>query len=88
MRTYKADKYLTLQQGEWKAVTNKTAKDLLLTGDYKGIDLFDDDINFIGEGLFFSPPVITAQITLQDSIKEVKNTKLEEGLNRLMNKYK
>ena len=77
MITYKADKYLTLQNGEWKAVTNKTAKDLLLTGDYKGIDLFDDDINFIGEGLFFSPPVITEQ----------KNTKLEEGLNRLMNKY-
>lgn len=78
MKTYKADKYqlLTTDQ-KWENITRAKAKELISTGNYKTLDLFDNDINFVAEGLFFSPQV-----------KEIeKFNDLEEGLNKLMNKY-
>lgn len=78
MRTYKADKYQLLTSSQkWENITRAKAKELINTGNYKTLDLFDNDINFVAEGLFFSPQV-----------KEIeKFNDLEEGLNKLMNKY-
>lgn len=78
MRTYKADKYQILTNDQkWENITKAKARELIKTGDYKTIDLFDNDINYIAEGLFFSPQV-----------KEIEKFEdLESGLNELMNKY-
>jgi len=78
MRKYKADKYQLLTDSQkWENITKKHARELINSGDYKQIDLFDNDLNFIAEGLFFSPKV-----------KQVEKFEdLEEGLNKLMNKY-
>lgn len=79
MRKYIADKYQILTDSQkWENITKRKARELIKSGDYKTIDLFDNDLNFIAEGLFFSPQV-----------KQVEKFEdLEEGLNKLMNKYK
>jgi hypothetical protein len=78
MRKYIADKYQILTDSQkWENITKRKARELIKSGDYKTIDLFDNDLNFIAEGLFFSPQV-----------KQVEKFEdLEEGLNKLMNKY-
>ena len=78
MRTFKADKYQILTDSQkWENITKAKARELIKSGNYKTIDLFDNDINYIAEGLFYSPQV-----------KEIeKFNDLEEGLNKLMNKY-
>lgn len=79
MRKYIADKYQILTDSQkWENITKRKARELIKSGDYKTIDLFDNDLNFIAEGLFFSPQV-----------KQVEKFEdLEQGLNKLMNKYK
>lgn len=79
MRKYIADKYQILTDSQkWENITKRKARELIKSGDYKTIDLFDNDLNFVAEGLFFSPQV-----------KQVEKFEdLEEGLNKLMNKYK
>jgi len=78
MRKYIADKYQILTDSQkWENITKRKARELIKSGDYKTIDLFDNDLNFVAEGLFFSPQV-----------KQVEKFEdLEEGLNKLMNKY-
>ena len=76
-RTFRADKYQVLTNGVWINTTVKKGRALLSSGDYKGIDLFDNDMNYIAEGLFFSPQVKQVE----------KHIDLEKGLNELMNKY-
>lgn len=78
MRKYQADKYQLLTDSQkWENITKKNARQLIKSGDYKQIDLFDGDLNFIAEGLFYSPQVKKVE----------KFEDLEEGLNKLMNKY-
>ena len=79
MRKYIADKYQILtNDNKWENITKKKARTLIKSGDYKTLDLFDNDLNFVAEGLFYSPQVK----------KTEKFEDLEEGLNKLMNKYK
>lgn len=79
MRKFRADKYQILTDSQnWENITKKKARALINSGDYKTIDLFDDDLNYVAEGLFFSPQIKKVQ----------KFEDLEEGLNKLMNKYK
>jgi hypothetical protein len=78
MRTFKADKYQILTENQkWENITKAKARELIKSGDYKTIDLFDADINYIAEGLFYSP-----QINKVEKFED-----LESGLNELMNKY-
>jgi len=79
MRTYNADKYQILtNDNKWENITKAKARELIKSGNYKTLDLFDNDINYIAEGLFYSP-----------QIKKVEKFEdLESGLNKLMNKYK
>lgn len=78
MRTFKADKYQILTENQkWENITKAKARELIKSGDYKTIDLFDTDINYIAEGLFYSP-----QINKVEKFED-----LESGLNELMNKY-
>ena len=79
MRKYIADKYQLLNNSnQWENITKRKARELIKSGDYKSLDLFDDDLNFVAEGLFYSPQVKKVE----------KFEDLEEGLNKLMNKYK
>lgn len=79
MRKYIADKYQILTDSQkWENITKKKARALIKSGDYKTLDLFDNDLNFVAEGLFYSPQVKKVE----------KFEDLEEGLNKLMNKYK
>ena len=68
--------YQIMNGGEWKNLSYKKAINLISTGDYKSIELYDDDLNYKANGLFFSPEP-----------KEKKFENLEKGLNKLMNKY-
>jgi len=75
-KRFKPRQYQILKGGEWKNLSYKKAVELLKTGDYKSIELYDNDTNYKANGLFFSPEP-----------KENKFENLEKGLNKLMNKY-
>jgi len=81
-RSFKPRQYQILKEGVWKNIAYRKALELLKTGDYKSIELYDNDTNYKANGLFYSP---------QTEIKEFTRDKfqdLELGLNKLMNKYK
>lgn len=79
MRKFRADKYQILTDSQkWENITKKKAREFIKSGDYKTIDLFDTDLNYIAEGLFYSPQV--------KQVEKMEN--LEKGLVELMNKYK
>lgn len=75
-RPFKVRQYQILKGNEWKNISKVKAKELLKTGDYQSIELYDNDTNYKANGLFFSPQE-----------KENKFNDLEKGLNKLMNKY-
>lgn len=68
--------YQVMESGSWKNISYKKGLELLSTNDYKSIELYDNDNNYIANGLFFSPEP-----------KENKFQDMEKGLNELMNKY-
>ena len=70
--------YQVMTNGEWKNTSYKKGLELLKSGDYKSIELYDNDDNYIANGLFHSP-----QTETKDKFED-----LELGLNKLMNKYK
>ncbi len=68
--------YQILRADEWKNISYKKAQELLKTGDYRSIELYDEDQNYKSNGLFFSPT---------EKVEKFDN--LEKGLNNLMKKY-
>ena len=68
--------YQIMEGGEWKNISYIKAVEMLKSGNYKSIELYDDDLNYKSNGLFFSPEP-----------KENKYKDMEKGLNKLMNKY-
>jgi len=68
--------YQRMEGGEWKNISYIKAVEMLKSGNYKSIELYDDDLNYKSNGLFFSPEQ-----------KEDKFQDMEKGLNKLMNKY-
>ena len=68
--------YQILVNNEWKNISFRKGSELLKSGDYKSIELYDNDNNYKANGLFFSPEQ-----------KENKFQDMEKGLNELMNKY-
>lgn len=73
--------YQIMNGGEWKNLSYKKALELLNTGDYKSIELYDEDNNYKSNGLFYSPSTEIKEYTRD------KFADLELGLNKLMNKY-
>ena len=75
--SFKPRQYQVMKGGEWKNISYKKGVEMLKSGDYKSIELYDNDLNYKANGLFYSPEP-----------KENKFDNLEKGLNQLMNKYK
>lgn len=74
--SFKPRQYQIMREGQWKNIAYRKAIELLKTGDYKSIELYDDIDNYRANGLFFSPQE-----------KENKFQDMEKGLNKLMNKF-